>query len=171
MRLFIAINFEDTFVDALVSLQNSLQSAGAIGNFTKRENLHMTLAFIGDYGNPEDVIEVMEDAQFRALDIRLEGVQQFREMYFARISENQGLEGYVRRLRRALADYGIPFDKKRFSPHITLIRKVSYLNGVPAVSDMPKISTRVESVSLMRSERGKNGMLYTEIGNVGGIIQ
>ena len=89
MRLFIAINFEDAFVDALVSLQDSLQSAGAVGNFTKRENLHMTLAFIGDYGNPEDVIESMVDARFRPLDIRLEGVQQFREMYFARIAENQ----------------------------------------------------------------------------------
>ena len=33
MRLFIAINFEDAFADELVSLQDSLQSAGAIGNF------------------------------------------------------------------------------------------------------------------------------------------
>ena len=48
MRLFIAINFDDAFLDALVSMQEDLKSAGAIGNFTKRENLHMTLAFIGD---------------------------------------------------------------------------------------------------------------------------
>ena len=169
MRLFIAINFEDAFLDALVSIQEDLKSAGAVGNFTKHENLHMTLAFIGDYGNPENVIDAMATARFRPLDIRLEGVQQFREMYFARIAENQGLDAYVRRLRRSLADNGIPFDKKKFAPHITLIRKVSYLNGVPAISDMPEVNTRIDSVRLMRSERGKNGMIYTEIGSVGGL--
>ena len=167
MRLFIAINFEDVFLDTLVSLQEDLKSAGAAGNFTKHENLHMTLAFIGDYGNPEVVIDAMAAARFRPLDIRLEGVQQFREMYFARIAENQGLDAYVRRLRRSLADNDIPFDKKKFSPHITLIRKVSYLNGAPAISDIPEVNTRIDSVSLMRSERGKNGMIYTEIGSVG----
>ena len=169
MRLFIAINFDDAFLDALVSMQEDLKSAGAIGNFTKRENLHMTLAFIGDYGNPEDVIDAMATARFRPLDIRLEGVQQFREMYFAKTADNQGLDAYVRRLRRSLADSNIPFDRKKFSPHITLIRKVSYLNGVPAIPDLPEADTRIESVSLMRSERGRNGMIYTEIGSVGGL--
>ena len=115
------------------------------------------------------MIDAMATARFRPLDIRLEGVQQFREMYFAKTADNQGLDAYVRRLRRSLADSNIPFDRKKFSPHITLIRKVSYLNGVPAISDLPEADTRIESVSLMRSERGRNGMIYTEIGSVGGL--
>ena len=61
-----------------------------------------------------------------------------------------------------MADNDIPFDRKKFSPHITLIRKISYLNGVPAI-DMPEAGMRVESVSLMRSERGKNGMKFVEM--------
>lgn len=166
MRLFIALNFGDPFVDVLENLQEDLRSAGAVGNFTKRENLHMTLAFIGEYGNIEPVIDAMAQAGFKPLDIRLDGVQQFREMYFARIAENQGLDAYARRLRRSLSDGGIPFDRKKFSPHITLIRKAEYLNGLPEIG-APDACCRVESVSLMRSERGKNGMIYTEIGSVG----
>ena len=78
------------------------------------------------------------------------------------------LIGYVKRLRRALAEQGIPFDKKRFSPHITLIRKYSCRGGREiSVSDPPKGSMVATKVSLMRSERGKNGMIYTEIGSVG----
>ena len=167
MRLFIAINFEEAFVDALTDLQERLMAAGATGNFTKRENLHMTLAFIGDYGSPEDVLDAMESIDFRPLDIRLDGVQHFREMYFARIAENKALEACVRRLRRSLSDKDIPFDKKKFSPHITLIRRVSYIGGdIPAVEPATGEMT-VRNISLMRSDRGKNGMIYTEIGNIG----
>ena len=65
----------------------------------------------------------------------------------------------MRRLRRALSDAGIPFDKKRFSPHITLARRAQ---GHPALT-VPEVSMRIDRLSLMRSERGKNGMIYTEI--------
>ena len=55
MRLFIALNFNDTIVDTLTDLQDELRSCGATGNYTPRANLHLTLAFIGDYGNPDEV--------------------------------------------------------------------------------------------------------------------
>ena len=80
---------------------------------------------------------------------------------------SMGGRTHVRRLWRSLSERGVPFDRKKFSPHITLIRKVSYLNGIPMLEDIPGISTRVSRISLMRSERGKNGMIYTEIGEAG----
>jgi 2'-5' RNA ligase len=90
-------------------------------------------------------------------------------MYLLRIKNNPGLESYVRRLRRALAESEIPFDRKKFSPHITLIRKVSFQNGV--IDTAKKIiipnSAMVRRVSLMRSVQGKNGMIYTELGSIG----
>ena len=60
MRLFIAIQFEDEILDALTDFQGDLNAQGVTGNYTKRENLHITLAFIGEYGNPDDVLEAME---------------------------------------------------------------------------------------------------------------
>ena len=35
---------------------------------------------------------------------------------------------------------------------------------MPGVT-VPEVSMTAERVSLMRSERGKNGMIYTELGN------
>lgn len=168
MRLFIAIQFEENILDALTDFQADLKSRGVTGNFTKRENMHITLAFIGDYGSPDEVLDAMEQVDFRPVEIRLEGVGSFGELFWAGLADNPQLFGYVKRLRRALADKGIPFDKKRFSPHITLIRKYSCIGGgeIP-VSDPPKGSMVATRVSLMRSERGKNGMIYTEVGSIG----
>lgn len=166
MRLFVAINFEENILDSLVSLQEHLRSSGVAGNYTKRENLHMTLAFIGEYGNPDDVLDAMESVELKPIIVRLNGVRHFQDMYLAIAEENQRLEGYVRRLRRALAENGIPFDRKKFSPHITLIRKVSYINGLPELAELPVIETEASRISLMLSERGKNGMIYTELGYI-----
>ena len=75
----------------------------------------------------------------------------------------------MKRLRRALAESGIPFDRKKFSPHITLIREASFNRnrGFPGVT-VPDISMKADRVSLMRSDRAKSGMIYTEIGQVFG---
>ena len=165
MRLFIAIQFEDKILDAITDFQDDLKAQGVTGNYTKRENLHITLAFIGEYGNPDDVLEAMEQVDFRPFDIALDGVGSFGELFWVGIKDNPQLGGYVKKLRRALAERDIPFDRKRFSPHITLIRKYLYKGGreIP-VSEQPQGHMKATRVSLMRSERGKNGMIYTEIG-------
>ncbi len=167
MRLFIAIQFEEKILDALTDFQDDLKAQGVTGNYTKRENLHITLAFIGEYGNPDDVREAMEQVDFRPFDIALDGVGNFGELFWVGLKDNPQLGGYVKKLRRVLAERDIPFDRKRFSPHITLIRKCSYKGGreIP-VSEPPKGQMKATRVSLMRSERGKNGMIYTEIGAI-----
>lgn len=64
--------------------------------------------------------------------------------------------GYIKRLRKTLSDHGIPFDRKRFNPHITLVRKASYNKGLPAVSIHDK-EMMVERISLRRSDRRNTG--------------
>ncbi len=168
MRLFIAIQFEENILDALTDFQADLRSQGVAGNYTRRENLHITLAFIGEYGNPDEVLEAMEQVDFRPIEISLDGVGSFGGLFWVGLADNPQLAGYVKRLRRELPEQGIPFDRKRFSPHITMIRKYSCRVGKEiAVSDPPKGSMTATRVSLMRSERGKNGMIYTEIGSIG----
>lgn len=170
MRLFIAINFNEDVIEDLVRLQAELKHCRVAGNFTKPENLHLTLAFIGEYGNPDDVLDVMETVPFHPVPLKFDGLQHFRDMYFAGIGNIPELESYVRRLRRALSGNGIPFDRKKFSPHVTLIRKVSFRGGVP--EEVPENihvrETVATAVSLMCSERGKRGMIYTEIGGIDG---
>ena len=167
MRLFIAVNFNEAVVDSLAGIQEELKECGMVGNFTRPENLHLTLAFIGEYGNPQDILDAMESVPFEPFSLKVTGLRHDRDLYFARTEEQPALLSYVRRLRRALAEQGIPFDRKKFSPHITLIRKVSFRSGESRIPDVtPDVEIEVGRISLMRSERGKRGMIYTEIGYV-----
>ena len=164
MRLFIAINFDPAFVDALVAVQDAIWDAGVDGNYTKEENLHLTLAFIGEYGDPDAVLRAMERVPFSPVSLSLDGVGAFDSLWWAGLGASDALTAYARRLRRALAEANVPFDRKRFSPHITLIRRPSKPTLPPI--DVPEAATVARRVSLMRSDRGKNGMIYTEIGGV-----
>ena len=165
MRLFVAIQMNNAIRDVLASVQSYLQKRGVRGNYTRLENLHLTLAFIGEYADPEGVPETLRSIPFEPFSLRIEGFGSFGDLYWCGISESDSLLTYVRRLRRALAENGIPFDRKKFTPHITLIRRAEFdrRKGFPGVT-IPDASMPVERVSLMRSDRGKIGMIYTEIG-------
>lgn len=170
MRLFIALNFDAKTLESLCKLQSLLRDNAVEGNYTKIQNLHMTLAFIGEYGNPDDVLDVLEEVQFRTVPLSFSDVYMHREMCLLSIARNPGLESYVRRLRRALAEKGIPFDRKNFKPHITLVRKAVLKNGLPdnLLKDSGLQKTDADMVSLMQSTQGKNGMIYTDLGHITG---
>ena len=165
MRLFVAIQLSDGIRDSLSSVQTYLRDHGVRGNYTKLENLHLTLAFIGEYSAPDFVLGVIRSVPCKPFPMSIEGFGCFGDLYWCGIGANDTLLSYVKRLRRALAENGIPFDRKKLSPHITLIRRAEFdqRSGFPGVA-VPDVSMRVSGASLMRSDRTKSGMVYTEIG-------
>ncbi len=163
MRLFIAIKLSDAMKDSLIRLENTLYDRGVRGNYTSEENLHLTLAFIGEYPDCEPVLDALSSVAFSPFELRLEGMGRFGDLWWAGMRDSAPLTAIVRRIRRALAENDIPFDRKRFSPHITLIRKAA--GEMPGTSPEP-VSMQVDTISLMRSERGRNGMIYTELGTL-----
>ena len=163
MRLFIAVQLSEDMRDAICKVQEDLLRKGVRGNYTPRENLHLTLAFIGEYNDPDHVLEIMNGISLDPLELRLEGMGCFGDLWWVGLESSTGLQGYVRHLRHALAESGIPFDRKRFSPHITVLRRASM-----EMSRLPEVSVKgvcmiADHASLMRSDRGKRGMIYTEI--------
>ena len=167
MRLFIAVELSGAVKDALEQLQNDMRRRNVRGNYTPRGNLHLTLAFIGEYPDPDAVLDVMETVPFAPFPLRLDGFGHFGDLWWAGLSDSEAASSYVRRLRRALAEAGVPFDRKRFTPHITLVRRAVWDGnlGLPAET-VPDASMEVRRISLMRSDRGRNGMIYTELGSV-----
>ena len=161
MRLFVAVNLSDEMKDALISAQDAMYDRGVRGSYTPEENMHLTLAFIGDYPDAGPVLDALSAVSFTPFDIALEGMGCFGDLWWAGIAESAPLASVVRRVRRALAENAIPFDRKRFSPHITLIRRAS--GKLPGIELRPASMT-VGAVSLMRSDRGRNGMIYPELG-------
>ena len=155
MRLFIAIALSGEMRRALRQVQRQMESLHVTGNYTPIENMHLTLAFIGEYPDPDDICLPPVEPFTLALD----GFGSFGDLWWAGLKPCPPLNRYVAALRHALAEDGIPFDRKRFSPHITLLRRGV---GQPAVQ-VPHAEMRVDCVSLMRSDRGKRGMIYTEL--------
>ena len=162
MRLFIAIQLNDRMRRCAADIQQSLRLQGVRGNFTDLENLHLTLAFIGEFPDPEPVLDVMETVSIQPFSLTLDGIGHFGDLWWAGLKNSPPLQSVVRRLRRALADADIPFDRKKFSPHITLVRRASLI--IPPEVTIPSVDMTVDHITLFRSDRGKNGMIYTELG-------
>lgn len=163
MRLFIAINFDNKIINELTEFQAQLKKQGVKGNYSKAENLHLTLAFIGEYNNPDEILDIIEQVEFEPFTLSLEGVGRFNDIFWIGIKDNEHLKSYVKRLRNELSKNNIPFDRKKFKPHITLIRRTEYKETRIPVDHSPQCTIKVDSVTLMKSERGKHGMIYTPL--------
>ena len=96
MRLFIAVQLNDTMRDALGSVQSFLRRHGVRGNFTRAENLHLTLAFVGEYAHPEAVAEVLETVRFTPFPMRLDGFGHFGRLYWIGVDGGEALPACAR---------------------------------------------------------------------------
>lgn len=161
MRLFIAIRLSDEMKKALVACMHDLKKQGVEGNYVPAQNLHMTLAFLGEYDDPAKVKDVIRKVPLPEFRLSLSEKGNFGNILWAGVKGNQKLKTYVKDLRAALAEEGIPFDREKFVPHITLIRKVSAKK--PYQVHLPKADMTVKKASLMRSEQKNEKMVYKEL--------
>ena len=167
MRLFIAIELSDALKQRVAGIQDTYRRQSAWGRFTPPENMHLTLAFIGEYGDPSKVLDVLQTVSFEPFRISMDHVGCFSDLHWVGIADSPELNGLARQIRHALADAGIPFDRKRFRAHITFVRKVSFPRG-GAIRQMTiePADMEVNEFCLMMSTPGKNGMIYTKLGTV-----
>ncbi|MCR5420361.1 MAG: RNA 2',3'-cyclic phosphodiesterase [Lachnospiraceae bacterium] len=162
MRLFVAVELNERIKDELCYVQKRLENQGVKGRFTLRENMHLTLAFIGECKNPQNAENALSEVVLDPMNLELDGFGAFGDIYWIGIRECEALNKNVKRIRKALSDHKIPFDRKKFMPHITLVRDMKYDNGIPSDEPFP-VRMEVEYITLMRSDRGKNGMIYTPV--------
>ena len=166
MRLFVGISPSDEVRGALVRMQGYLSRHGISGAYLAPENLHMTLTFIGEYPEPDSVLDAMAEVMFDPFEIIYDHIGTFREsIVWGGTASSEPLEKLVKRLRYELDRAAVPFDHAGFVPHFTLARHADFSRGIPPVEIMP-VSMAVNQMVLFRSDRGKNGMAYTPIGAV-----
>ena len=71
-RLFIAIQLNDETRESVRETQAAFRRQGVRGNYTPAENLHLTLAFIGEYGDPDSVLDAMETVRFSPFSLTMD---------------------------------------------------------------------------------------------------
>ena len=160
MRLFIAIIISDDLKKTITSTLHDLKAQGVRGSYVPVQNLHLTLAFIGETREAEKVKEAMKTVAFRPFRLSLSELGTFGDTLWAGMKGKQGLNGLVRDLRAALDKAGIPYDGQKFVPHITLIRKAS---GKWQAVEAPRGDMMVKKISLMKSSLKDGKPVYTEI--------
>ena len=163
MRLFIAIRFSRPVLETLKQAQEDLRRQGARGNFSREENLHLTLAFLGETGDAAGARAAMAEAcaEGGTFPLTVAGTGRFGELWWAGIAKNRRLEEVERALRTALTARGFVLEKRDFRPHVTLARQVK--SPRPLRLAVPERTMTVKGISLMRSERRDGKLIYTEL--------
>ena len=175
MKLFIAVNFDDETKSRLLAIQDIIKKQAVRGNFSRPENLHLTVVFIGetDAGLVPAVEAIIIDAAARppanAFSVTLNRTGCFRhsakELWWIGAGDADSGLCALAELRRqitgALEAAGIPFDNRPFRAHITLGRDIKPASAIVLPDE--SITVPVTRISLMKSEHVKGLLTYTEI--------
>lgn len=168
MRLFIAINFDESTKQRLMAAQDRLRKYGQ-GNFTRPENLHLTLAFLGEVA-PKAVAAIhqaMEHTPYLPLTLRFDHAGSFRrqggDIWWVGIAHNKPLLSLQQELCDNLRAAGFALESRSFTPHITLARDLQ-LKDQPNPKALlgEAFETKASVISLMRSERIGGKLVYTQ---------
>ena len=168
MRLFVAILFGEDFKNALAAYQSDLMAWGK-ASWSRRENFHLTLAFIGERDSADDVIAALDRVEHKSFEAELAGRVRFGAIRCAGIADGGESRLLAEKVRRALDRAGIPYDRRPMKPHITLARQFRPTSSTPETEEMlrrlkpaPARET-VRAFSLMRSERRNGQLVYTPL--------
>lgn len=169
MRLFTAILLEKSVVESLCAAEAELSRRSAHGNFTRRENLHLTLNFLGESTRVAAVWQAMEKVSRPAFQLRVKGLGRFRrsggDLWWAGVEPCPPLLQLQKELADGLRTAGFSLEDRDYRPHLTLGREVVLSDGVDPrqLELLPETEMRVRRVSLMRSDRLNGRLTYTEL--------
>jgi 2'-5' RNA ligase len=167
IRLFVALALPDSVAESLLILQGGVPGA----RWSQREQLHLTLRFIGevdgrDAAAIDDALAAIHASHFT---LELKGVGEFGgkspRALWTGVRENATVLHLQRNIESALQRVGLPAEERKFAPHVTLAR----LRGAPRdrvitflVSHALYASSpfEVNSFILYSSRMTPNGSIY-----------
>jgi len=175
LRIFVAVDISDTLRDSILGFQRRLSSLGGGLKLVERDNLHITLRFIGevDKAQVDEVVRRLRNLRFNNFAISLRGVGVFPDLRRPRVIWVGVEDGFneLKSLREEIlkltGDIGEKEDKE-FIPHITVAR-VKYVNIPDLAQVLREYSSTdfgaqvVDSVKLKRSTLTPRGPIYDDL--------
>lgn len=167
-RLFIGIALSED-VRAALTRDAELLQRSMRGNFSRPDNYHITLAFLGMRADAE------LPALRRALDgaaalepfaLELAGLGRFgrgaRWIVWRGVAPGAPLEALYRGVCAQLRAQGVAFDAGEFNAHITLARQCTPAR-LPGPGELARASISVERITLFESARVDGVLRYTPL--------
>ena len=161
MRLFVAIHFSREVKNVLLSAIDELKAQTVSGKFTSPENLHLTLAFIGESDKVLAIRTAIDSCAIPPFEMAVSGTGHFGNLYWVGIEFSQKLKALAESLQSELRISGFDIENREFKPHITLARQVE--TSSPVSLNIKRTAMTVSRISLMKSERIGGRLTYTEV--------
>ena len=180
MRLFFAIEFNEELKDYLFSIQKEIRQYCIGGNFTSKDNFHLTLRFIGEQSHhqAEQLISAMKataaslESSIEKFELRLNKIGKFdrgnKKILWIGLQRSQELQALYNKLEINLLNIGYNKEERSFNPHITLAREVR-IEGFDQLANKIKLKDNaimVNAISLMESKRIDNKLCYVPLERV-----
>lgn len=174
MRVFIGIKFSEEIKSYLYEIQQSIINSSEKGNFTRKENFHLTLKFIGevDVNQLEILKRIIDKISLDQSNFQLyfEKIGCFprgnRIIVWMGLKESEILKKLYNNLELGLEKEGFPKESRSYTPHITLGREVIIKEDFNKLAEKIKIDNInifVDSISLIESTRVNNKLTYVPI--------
>ncbi len=167
MRLFIGINFQDEIKEIINISINTIKSKTIRGRFVDKDNIHLTLVFIGecDEASLNRIKNVMDEISIDPFKIKLNDLGRFErkqgDIVWIGLEENSTLSRIVYQLEEVLRREGFTIEQRPYIPHVTLGRKVKFLGEFPQVEF--NIPINISSLSLMESTSRSGRLQYISL--------
>jgi len=124
IRLFVALALPDKVAESLLAIQSGVPGA----RWMTREQLHLTMRFIGevderDANAIDDALASISTSRFM---LELKSVGEFGgrnpRALWAGVSGDGALVHLQRKIESAMQRLGLPAEERKFTPHVTLAR-------------------------------------------------
>ncbi|MBU1145832.1 MAG: RNA 2',3'-cyclic phosphodiesterase [Firmicutes bacterium] len=173
MRIFLAFLPNIVILNQVESIKNKLKEHCESGNYTEKNNLHVTLIFIGDVNEVQlrNVKKILHQTAFAPFSIKLKAIKSFEtkgkgDVFFIDVFKTSILEDIYKFLFEKLNNSGFNIQNREYLPHLTLGRKVVLNKPDDLVllnSSFKGLSFQTNRISLMESVRIDDELIYREI--------
>ena len=162
MRLFVGLPLDEEGRKQAADYMTRLRRAGVKGSFTRPENLHVTLAFLGEQENADAARAAMQTVRVSPETLVLCRTELFRNSGILHLdpASQEALRSLAGDLAAALRAGGIRLENRPYRAHLTLCRRV-VLPKDTSLPEPPRIPLTVEAMTLFESHRPQGILTYT----------
>lgn len=173
-RIFIALKIPLEIRKKLYQVQKKYRKLNV--RWTPLENIHLTLAFLGNIW-PEEITKtsnIVEEVGERYEPFKLQTIKACAgpnpknpHLIWVELKENNNLAHLVEDLRQEIP-YGHLKDEKPkrvFHPHITIARNRGE-GSIPKIACPLDLKFKAETINIMKSELKPNGAKYSLVGKI-----
>ena len=174
MRLFIAAKLPENILNEIKDIQLDLSRQAKRISLVKKENLHLTLQFIGNASDSQSQLlldwfnKLKIDNQIKS-NCSFSHYSYFKQkkgkLIWAGVEIDPSMSDFIAKIRSDLKSMCFILDDRKWLPHITIARQtiINNLNDILNRLNINKNIFNFVSIDLIKSEFTKFGVQYTSL--------